>query len=255
MKFNKLILLVLLAVLSVSCSDDDDDNNNNGQDIYLVTKISMTNNSQDITIIEFTYDSQNRVISSIPNKSFDTPPCNYVYNSNGELTKFVLKFEDNSKREYNVTYRDSKNIEVHYMEDGIDRYDTYELNNDGLLYKFTENPDGDDNTYLVFEYDSKGNVLKMTDEEGRYRKYTYDNNNGFLKDLTLPQWITFYTIDILKTPNNRLTLEDYDKNDQLEDGTQTYKYTYNEVGYPISYLYEYGPEKNNYKIDYKIVKK
>jgi hypothetical protein len=252
MKLYKLIVFALMAALFISCSDNDDKDNN----LHLVTKISTDNGSaQFVTVLaEFAYDNHNRLATYSGGNDAKIDFCVFTYDDNGLLTKFILTFDDGGLREYSVTYKDSKTIEVSYPENNTIVKDIYELNDKGLLKQFTENPDGGDGSWLKFEYDNNGNILKITDEEGAYTQYTYDNKNSFLKDLVLPQWVSYYIIEFPQTPNNVTSITHYKSDGSIDDGTQTYTYTYNDAGYPASYIYEYGTSRINYKIDYKLIK-
>jgi len=225
------------------------------RELHLVTKIIEIENDRDIVVEEFTYDEKNRLNrhTYIDTEYNSQTVTEFTYNSNNELSKFTVLFQEGSIREYNINYKDSKTIEVSYDDGNTTAKDIYKVNDKGLLEQFTENPDGGDGTWLKFEYDTKGNIVKITDEEGIYTIYGYDNYNSIFKDIKLPQWICYYTLEAPKTQNNIITIEHYDPDGSLQDGTQTNEYLYNEKGYPVSFLYEYGPNKINYKIEYKIV--
>lgn len=218
---------------------------------YLISKVTTLRNDQEVTRATFEYDEKNRLkqYNTYEDSSFES--YDFEYNSNGELTKFIVTFSTGEEKVYDLNYKDATTIEASYVEDGVDRIDIFKLNENGLVVRHYEDIDGE-NAWIDFEYDSKGNVLKTIDDDGGYAIYTYDDKNGMMKDVTLPQWLTFYITGMMKTPNNFTSLTYYEADGTIDYDIQTLTYTYDDAGYPVSCVYD-SEEGLNFGIEYKIL--
>lgn len=220
---------------------------------YLITKSTALKDGSEYFSSVFEYDDKDKLINfkeGYISEYSENQSCDFIYNDKGELFKLII-LEGNSEKEHTFNYVDATTVEVACIENGINQKDVFKLNDKGMIEKYHEDVEGI-NTWTQFEYDDKGNLLKVINKDNSYTQFTYDDKKGMLKDITLPQWALYYCLGTVSTPNNFISITHYMSDGNIDDGTQTYKYTYDEVGYPVSYIYEYGITLNQ-KIEYKVI--
>ncbi|GEM_PF-3029549 len=175
--------------------------------VYLITKSTAFKDGNEFFYSVFEYDDKNRLKSfkeEYTSQYGENQTCNFTYNDKGELSKFII-LEGDNEIEYTFNYKDATTVEAAYIENGVARKDVFKLDAKGMIDKYHEDVEGM-NTWIQFEYDDKGNLLKLANEDGSYTQFTYDDKKSMLKDITLPQWAAFYSLGVISTPNNFLQL-------------------------------------------------
>jgi len=217
--------------------------------LFFISKIIKIEGGNESVDREFIYDDLNRLQRIVFAEGINKHPFDFVYDDKGILSKYIITFSGTQKREFDINYKDKKTIEATNTQDGTKTSHLYNLRDDSLLLLFTESNENEGGGYSFwtrFEYDAKGNMVKAASVDNRTSEYAYDDKNSFLKNLPLPQWITYYILGFSKSPNNVTSFMENQWN-------QAYTYTYNEFDYPVSYIYRSGQVTTNYKIEYKIV--
>lgn len=285
MKKTKLILiLILLNVILFSCSSDDSSNNPDQkpepepttsklvktEKISETRKIDYTYNSNDLIsslngtynsfgyISDFTYDSENRLTEwnyQETGSSSYSDTYTYAYNSNGLLSSYSANSEDAT-----ITYNGNIITLTGQIEGNANSHAEIELNNNGLIIKFTES-----NQYTNFGYDSNGNLVSAQ---------SYDNTDNLLSEFTIQydekinpfygqmesiyieRFIEFfwefdgiyiggfegYSFPFLK--NNIASIN------EVSGGTTTFTYTYDSENYPTNVSADVSGDTVIYDIGY-----
>lgn len=282
------ILLISILFLILSCSKNDDspnDNEQEPQEIKYLKVFSTSNENRSDTLVyddnrlilrkeyiedfldynhHFVYNSQNQLtkISKIHSTStYPTEEITYTYYTNGNLkTRHYEGY--NSNYTENFTYYTN----VIYVNEGTDNAKRMNLNAEGRIVSL-------DNYYydvdeffntLKFEYDTNGNLTKVSDRYGRndpYRifNYTFDDkiNPLFVFDYKLPNNFTIKQFEAVLSHSNyggyspgdddNLFIY-YNKNNiaslQTENGVGQFNLEYNAENYPtrIALPYSNGDE-------------
>ncbi len=210
------------------------------------------------TKIVNTYDSQNRLLTSI---TVDGIKTSYEYDQIGNILKKTVEAGE-SKKEYTYTY--DANGQLLKETDPLGYNISYEYDASGRLMTVTDQV-GNKTSYT---YDSMGQVLTETDRAGNTKSYTYDNA-GNMATMTDGNG---NTITYVYDANNKVVKEIkadgsvfgavYDETGRLVNQVDPYgkyeAYTYDEEGNILTYTdktgatttYEYDNKKNNTKITY-----
>jgi hypothetical protein len=259
-KFLRIACFGLLAagIIFSGCKKDKD-KNGNGEEVYLVTEISVVNEYGDSGMM-FEYDNQNRITKIIYNERDYTYTQTLNYNSAGDLYQSI---DDDG---YIVTITRNGNIITIVESDSYGEYSkTFELNAQGLFEKLTLESSYEDGSWYkrvnICQYQGR-NLIKTTYEEenywhGEFEKYsgvntlTYDNKMSPIYHCKTPGWFLIYYFVEYGIHNNVKT-EDYNG-----DRVVTNEYTYNDAGFPISRnvivdgereyteIFKYGTEESN----------
>lgn len=247
-KFNFLFFAaaILAGTSFTACSDDDDDYQGNGNDTYyfLPETIKTVGVSEEVgddmnDLEKFEYDSQRRLVKYSSNGN-GKDAAEVTYATDGKPAGVKL-----SSTSYNGN-EDVSNLTFAYKEDSVfvnttNSYnelstDTLIITADGRIKKVLEH----DNESYVFEFDSRGNINKMTNNESNddieVATYSYDSKNGLSRDINSPQWLlhiidgglNYFTINNIVGVSSK-----YEGTDKKE--TTVVKYTYNDEHYPILY--------------------
>ncbi|GAA3792665.1 hypothetical protein GCM10022271_26240 [Corallibacter vietnamensis] len=281
MKKTKLILtLILLNAILLSCSSDDSSNNPEPEPttsklvktekISETRKIDYTYNNNDLIsssngtynsfghVSDFTYDSENRLTEwgyQETGSSSYSDTYTYTYNSNGLLSSYSANSEN-----VTITYNGNIITLTGQIEGNANSQAEIELDNNGLIIKFTES-----NQYTNFGYDSNGNLVSAQ---------SYDNTDNLLSEFTLQyddkinpfygqmesiyieRFIEFfwefdgiyiggfegYSFPFLK--NNITSIN------EVSGGTIIFTYTYNSEDYPTNVSANFSGDTVIYDIEY-----
>ncbi len=240
-KFLSFLFVLAISLGFLSCSDDDDTNPEKPKTVKLPVKYE----SEDGTLgFYYTYDSNNRVIKMVGKyDDGDETITEITYDANGQVsqTKSIEKdFEsgDEYSEEYSFKYEGNKIMATRKDSEQAD--DIIQLNDKGQLVSI-KGWDGE-NQEFKFTYDSKGNITTVEDYYkdvlGYKDTYTYDDRNGWNKNVNLPQWVGFYTPINLFLPakvNNFLTLteDSYEDGEVVHSEVSNIVYKYDSEGYPV----------------------
>ena len=281
MKKTKLILtLILLNVILFSCSSDDSANNPEPEPttsklvktekISETRKVDYTYNSNDLIsslngtynsfgyISDFIYDSENRVTQwyyQETGSSSYSDTYAYTYNSNGLLSSYSANSED-----VTITYNGNIITLTGQIEGNANSQAEIELDNNGLIIKFTES-----NQYTNFGYDSNGNLVSAQsydNTDNLLSEFTiqYDDKinpfYGQLESIYIERFIEFfwefdgiyiggfegYSFPFLK--NNITSIN------EVSGGTTTFSYTYDSENYPTNVSGDFSGDTIIYDIEY-----
>src|SRR5690554_2629951 len=233
---KKVILsaFVLAGILFTSCDKNDDDTSGNNEAVP--AKMSSEDSN-----IEFSYDNQNRLIKLTDVSEGTHGQITYSYSTiaeleyNGEeLTKIT--------EVYNSTYngnQTSSTTEYTFSKSNNTITVYYKMVDDGSTYTGSESLQIDEKGYLItnedylYFYNSKGNIVKISDEDTE-SLFEYDDKNGIFKNVKTPQWILEHFFDIGVFFINNPVKYTYKDVEYPEDNeTVSINYRYNASGYPI----------------------
>ena len=187
--------------------------------------------------IENQYNTDNLLVKSIDRegKSID-----FAY----DKEKRLLNIIDGAGNKTGYNYDESPDTAVSsYLPESVD-YPTFtrQFTYDNLN-RVTGQADvlDQDTTHTrTFDYDQAGNIVSVTDEEGKTTRFEYDALNRVLKVVDPAGGEVVYTYDNrdnileIKDPNNGITYFEYDKNSRLTRMTrplfQETTYEYDESG-------------------------
>ena len=159
----------------------------------------------DGTFVTNTYDAQNRLLTSADERGTVTE---YTYDDNGNITEMKITSDDdtiaasyaytNSQlttfTDFNgnvTTYNyDSSYTRIISTVDALNNTVLYEYDGKNRLTKITY----PDNAYEQFTYDNFGNITSSRDRNGNVTTYVYDENNNLISS-TIAGNTTSYTYD------------------------------------------------------------
>lgn len=279
MKNLKLFLTVLLvSILSFSCSSDDD----NSEEQEETLKLVKTEKASDNLKIDYEYNEDGiltKAIGTYPSFGYES---NFIYNSEGKLIQWNSEetgsFPSTSSQTFTYDGQgrlsnysgNSENVTLTYSGNTVTLSGTIEgdanasaeleLNNIGLITKFTEA-----NQYTIFQYDNNGNMIVAE---------SFDNNDnpiasfeisydakinpffGQFKSIYIERFIEFfwefdgiyidgfegYSFPFQK--NNIRSIE--------ENGVEiaSYTYSYDEENFPTIVNADYDGDTFQYSIEY-----
>lgn len=254
MKLCHILLSVFMLAgiyLFVSCSDTDNGQTNSSMRL-LPVKISTDIEASNKRTYTYAYDTSNRLVEYVETSLFGNnigledmeTTCKIVYNEHNDIDSLIITprllndfggidssvydlVNDTVLFEYKgeeviVRYRNKKDEKIYInSRREVVAYEYYS-GIDGLL-KIT-------NTY---EYDDKGNILKIVINNGVDKPYipyvyAYDNRNGIFKNVNIPQWFMVIMLDQrFNMANNYKEYSDYDNCKWIME------YSYNKNDYPI----------------------
>ncbi len=233
---KKLVLsaFVLGGLMFTSCKDDDNIPQNELKILptKMVSKTIYDEGGYDETITKFTYDAENRLVKMVDEEneldedgdSFNYK-TEYTFEYNGsELSKIIEK-ESNTVTEYTFAKTSSK-ITVNIKEDADTRSFELLINDKGFLLSDED---------AKYSYDAKGNIIKVVDGFSQ-ATYKYDDKNGVIRNMNLPQWVFAGIIDSYAESyiNNAIYMKvEVPQYPQYNDEFNI-NYEYNSEGYPIS---------------------
>jgi YD repeat-containing protein len=239
---------ILILVILVSC--------NKGNDITPTQpkcRLSRVKLLPDGRNIDFTYNSQGQLISY--KNAYAYIFSTFEYDSKGNMVK-LLEYNDeyaNSKSlitEYGCKYDDKSNLleistESKGLFSGIVLYSPVTVNSQKQVTSI-KNGDG---SKLIFEYDSKGNMIKTYIDRTpmNYLQYEFDDKKNPYQDLP---WLFKYLyrgIFFEFGVNNGTIYRQIGPNTAPSE--IIFKYEYNTDGFPISSV---GTRQfNNFQYEYK----
>jgi len=230
-----------VAILT-SCDDIIDDE---CDDVYLVTEILSVREWGELRF-SFEYDDQNRITRIIRHEVdgdwSGTWSQTLRYNSAGDLISIT---HDNGDVE---TFTRTGNIITRrapmWEESGRVYSETFELNAQGLLGKFTFDETYDSGSWwkgiMTFQYQGRNVVESTLEMEEFFEEYrsemvtatvTYDDKKSPFYHSNTPQWFLLSEFFLYGTHNNVKTIS---LEGETWSETHTMEYIYNDAGFPIS---------------------
>jgi|GEM_PF-1854299 hypothetical protein len=242
-KFLSFLFVLAISLGFVSCSDDDDDTNPKNP---ATVKLPVKYEAEDDTFgLYYTYDNNTNHVIKMVGKydDGDEATTEITYYANGQISqiKTVEKdFESGEEynEEYSFTYEGNKITATRKDSEQTDN--VIELNDKGEVVSIK----GWDGQYheFKFTYDSKANITSVEDyyrDILSYKEtYTYDDKNGWNKNVNLPEWAGYYApmnMFVVSKVNNHLTIkeEGYSNGQVSNSGTTTITCKYDSEGYPV----------------------
>jgi hypothetical protein len=237
MKSYKLILWsVCVLCLGLSSCKKNEDETETETKIYLPKKIFGTIAGKGEWSVSFEYDAQNRLIkTTIPHKGyrveFSYPEGKFYQLNYIDLDDNTVYRTIEATRSGNIVNEARTDIEnSHTYPSTV----VYTLNNEmAIRYEYA-------NYTVANMYDNVGNIIKSEDDE-RIQTFTYDDKKGIFSNINTPAWL-LWDIDVdyiwegmYFTVNNLSEFTDTG----IEKGyhANSYIYTYNPDGYPVSFKY------------------
>lgn len=230
MKKILLSALMLSTLAFVSCNDSDDNSGAQDTGLYLPTKLTSEENVQ-----TFVYDSENRLVESkdVHTDGAYTSQVTFEY-VNGKL---VSAKEVTTEVGDTQTYVSTNDYTFTYQNNEVMVKDVYVSNwsnsTQTSVYTIDSNGKLQSGNGITVNYDSKGNVTKLVEDDFE-NTYTYDNQNGMFKNVNTPQWAfyllleEFHIFDI-----NNVTKLTYKDSEDAEGGFSSMTYQYNSSNYPV----------------------
>lgn len=188
----------------------------------------------------------------------DNTSTSYKYDSNGLLIEVNFSDEgitsyqysnglvvsSKSPQGYVTTYLHTGNL-ITSEKDSFGSTTNYKYNDLGKLVEidriFDKNP-----FVSKFEYNSKGNISKRIESDGRFETYEYDNKPNVIIDCFFPK-------DLIKIEsdgnNSNNVIKEFDNNGKIITNAE---YTYNENGYPTTIIFINDGVKEKVKITYEL---
>jgi len=196
----------------------------------------LTHSEEGLSKIDYTYDSNNRVISYIEEKGSSTYVFTFTYNSGGNISRIDEKRDGVLKYNHIYDYNSDGDL-IFYKEQIANSSDkifsfTLEYNSKGLPsienIDFSELPD----LYKKYTYNSSGDLIKeliyFTDDNSLLNEITYTYDDKKYPNLDFPNW--------KKQKHNILTEEQksHGTDGEITIYNTVMKYYYNVHGYPES---------------------
>ncbi len=205
------------------------------KDTCLLTRFVQGTHVGDDTILTISYNSDNQITTIIDSSESANEgyPINFIYNASKQLTEInYLQAHDKFRFVYNG---DKPVLQIYTYDVPIDgRSDTlgFIYNSNNQVYQ-TVSRQG----YSEFQWDSKGNIIRIQNEGNRYYNYykyiliSYTNDANALRPLAianfsmnLTDFINFAFSELGWCANNVEKMTFYDENDQVvEERIFTYQ--------------------------------
>lgn len=234
MKKIVLSAFVLAGLMFTSCDKSDDETSGNNE----VVPVKMSSEDSNM---ELSYDDQNRLVKLSDTSEGTHGQMTYSYSSVSELE---YSGEELTKitEVYNSIYNEnqtSSTTEYTFSKSNNTITVYYKMVDDGSTYTGSESLQIDEKGYLItnedylYFYNSKGNIVKISDEDTE-SLFEYDDKNGIFKNVKTPQWVLEHFFDIGVFFINNPVKYTYKDVEYPEDNeTVSINYQYNASGYPI----------------------
>jgi len=241
---KKHLFLFCLVSLLFSCNESDDSSTGNppNQEVLILSKIESVvsvNSNETSDIIEFNYDSDNKLINydyqSLDWPSFST---DLIYSNNQltELGEYSVSYDENL-----IILLSTTRKEEYFLEnERVVKYKWYLFDTNSSTFnlivtnEFTFDADFE-NVIKSEQFDSNGELFIYSDFE-------YDNNiNPFsnFHDVINIHENSFATP--LNSKNNPIRRKDYQRVTNFSnESVANYNFSYNDSNYPIHLSYNYG---------------
>ena len=247
--FELRIVATIVACLAVSvalvgCGKENGDDVGDGP---LVTEIIYDDGWRET----FEYDSQNRItkMTSYDDgkvRSFET----LSYNSEGDLISLTRNYPDYPDNDETMTF--TKNGNTITMNRSF-ADEVFELNAQGLLGKTTREASSE-KLIITYQYQEKNLTTVTEDVEANWNgenykrfttiTFTYDDKKGAFYHCKTPQWylVRMYVhyFGIQNNPKTSIFTRDGSVR-----ATETFEYTYNDEGFPITITMKYEDDDDN----------
>lgn len=247
-KNHQLLLFITFVSLFCSCTDSDEADS---KYLYLPERM-LSVDSVAAFYTTYQYDNENRIIGII-NTGTTSYTTHYITTSllydgntlkemNSDVSELVQRdttFLYTTKRLF--SYDGSKvNIAI-TNTNGID-FPSFiiDLDEKQRAIKRTENS----NKFLVYEYDNRGNIVKMRNEQDSVYTYSYDTHRGIYREVNMEPWFINSVLDIpidtiwsnigghRNLKNNCINIQREQKENQAVSFADLYEFTYGGFWYP-----------------------
>ncbi|MES2748497.1 MAG: hypothetical protein V4648_08955 [Bacteroidota bacterium] len=200
---KKIIAIVLVSIAAISCSKDDDASAPQTRTNLLL----RTTDSDDGLTMDYTYDSNNRLVNFKRNNTVNNPALdqNFTYNADGTLHKISHAvggatiaefFYDANKKIIRKEADGGTNVYIYsYNGNEVTENYRYTPTNTGFRQLYIYDDNGNISTVMIYTNTSDANPL------GTYNgtiNYTYDTKNSATS--SLPKGFIFPTsVNNIKT--------------------------------------------------------
>ena len=223
MKRVLLIATIAVAMLGVSCSKSGDDSPKPEETkTYLLKKHTYKESDNDPFVIEFTYDDKNRLIKTKHEEGYEA----YTYDANNNLTK-KEEFGSDLKLQTTSTYKYEDNtIAITRQSGDYESSISLQLNDKKQIVKRTES-----NDVTTYEYDSKGNLIKINGNGYTYT-YSYDDKKNPFSTVAANKLLPTLVVDDFVNEGFVNNVNGYSFTGANGSSTTSKVLQYNEDGYP-----------------------
>lgn len=220
---------------------------------------SYLNDKGEVKSLEFVYDNANRLVSEICStfergKLIERNTFNLVYNSNGLLDRYTVKWEEIGMDE--VIYEEDSVTEFSYDGSKVIA-DHKALGNKNIL-TLDANKRILKNEHVseyyskcdTYTYDKVGNIVRKETtnsgsnalEESKRTGYAYDKKNGIFKNLNVAQWVLI----LMESEYDKLLINNLvEASSCFSSYKEVTQYEYTKGGYPKSYTSKRVFENSN----------
>lgn len=240
---KKHLLLFCIATILFSCNESDDSSNENipEQDVLILSKMESTltvNSNETNDIIEFNYDSDNK-LTSYDYQSSDWPSysTDLIYSSDQltELGEYSVTHDENL-----ITLLSNNRKEEYFFEnEKVVKYKWYQFDTSTSTFnlivtnEFTFDDDFE-NVIKSEQFDSDGELFIYSDFEYDDKINPFSNFSDVISihenSFSAP----------LNSKNNPIRREDYKRVTNFTNASvANYNFSYNESNYPIHLSYNY----------------
>ncbi len=219
------LYIFCMTLINVQCEKDPSHNKSCWQiDKNFLLKRVITNNKY---IQEFIYNDNKQLIRI--NYSADDSVYNFEtfeYSNEGRLSRRDYIYGYFETYEYDETGRYIKK-KMYTNEGDLSEITEFIYNSQGMIEKAESSyPDYDDLITYLYSYDSKGNVIRVTEEPMFYAEFEYDDMKNPRFNWDLPNDIIQY--------NNPVKYFVYNPISCSMPPNYRYEYEYNTDGYPVT---------------------
>lgn len=254
MKSRYILLLVVLAglFLYTSCSDADG-NHVNSSLRFLPAQIDVEYEASNRHTYTYKYDESNRLVEYVETSLFGNniglgdmeTRCKIVYNDQDKIDSLIISprlLEDYADIDNSLYELINDTVLFEYQgEEVIVKYkhkrnEKIRINPKGevVAYEYYAGIDNELKITNTYEYDDKGNILRIVINNGIDKPYipytyTYDKRNGVYRNVNIPQWFLVIMLDQrFNMSNNYKEYSDVDGYKWMMD------YSYDKNDYPVS---------------------
>ena len=218
-------IMAAVALLASACTNDDD-GIDNGKYLFLPQKISIEDSLANNRLTTYTYEENSNRFAEITDTIrfvknaamfLNTTYSTIDYDEMGRVVKMTsqLKEAQNDSTEtqrtvvytFGYPYANWAVVIINIEDQSTGTAKTYliEFNEKQQAVEFMYGEDQD--KFVLFEYDNKGNILKTKDELGKEFYFSPDTKRGIYREVNMPQW--FMNI-VLNIPRSSVWPDTYD---------------------------------------------
>lgn len=235
---KKFFSIVFISFLFTACSSDDSDNpSQNNAPRGTLIQVDIYRVELDLrTRTTYFFDTDGKVESALEEgfgNNYIQATYTYSYNSNGQIWKVIIGFEDEYTEFFNFTEGLITSSSRHTPRGNILRT-VYNYNdNDQLINRQFFNADNEESSTSDFLFDANGNIESQHDERDFGTEiidyaFDYDTYNNPLKTV-------FENQEMNKVVGHNFNnIIRRSRTDEFSTSEIDIEYTYNEAGYPLT---------------------